>query len=102
MVGVPGAPYHLEFTRQHEHRAGRAPTQDNLLVFYLPDEQEWQAAVDRMVAAGYSPVPSLNPYWDRTGRTFEDSGRLPGGASAWDVVYVNMKDGNPNVDRCRA
>jgi catechol 2,3-dioxygenase-like lactoylglutathione lyase family enzyme len=72
MVGVPGAPYHLEFTRQHGHHVGRAPTKDNLLVFYLPDEQEWQAAVDRMVAAGYAPVPSLNPYWDRNGRTFED------------------------------
>ena len=52
--------------------AGRAPTKDNLLVFYLPAEQEWQAAVDRMVKAGYLPVPSFNPYWDRNGRTFED------------------------------
>lgn len=72
MIGVANAPYHLEFTRHHSHEAGRAPTQDNLLVFYLPDEHEWQAAVDRMVAAGYAPVPSFNPYWDLNGRTFED------------------------------
>jgi hypothetical protein len=32
MLGLPGAPYHLEFTRQHGHRAGRAPSADNLLV----------------------------------------------------------------------
>jgi hypothetical protein len=49
-----------------------APTEDNLLVFYLPDEERWHAAVDRMIAAGYEPVRSFNPYWDRSGRTFED------------------------------
>jgi len=52
MVGMSGAPYHLEFTHKRGHDAGRAPTKDNLLVFYLPDEQEWQAAVDRMVKCG--------------------------------------------------
>ena len=72
MVGMFGAPYHLEFTRKRGHNAGRAPTKDNLLVFYLPDEKEWEAAVDRMVKAGYPPVPSFNPYWDQDGRTFED------------------------------
>jgi len=72
MLGIPGVPYHLEFTRKRGHSAGRAPTQDNLLVFYLPDRQEWLDGVSRMLAAGYAPVPSFNPYWDRTGRTFED------------------------------
>jgi len=72
MLGVPGAPYHLEFTRKRGHVAGRAPTADNLLVFYLPDAPQWQEAVDRMMAAGYAPVASFNPYWDRAGRTFED------------------------------
>ncbi|HEU5239726.1 MAG TPA: VOC family protein [Pyrinomonadaceae bacterium] len=72
MLGVPGASYHLEFTRKHGHRAGRAPTEDNLLVFYLPDKQSWQAAVDRMTASGYKAVPSYNPYWDQNGCTYED------------------------------
>ncbi|WP_207391648.1 hypothetical protein [Haematobacter massiliensis] len=31
-----------------------------------------QAAVGRLRRAGYDPVPSFNPYWDRSGRTFED------------------------------
>ncbi len=47
-------------------------TQDNLLVFYLPDAEEWKAAVQRMQAAGFAPVSSFNPYWDREGMTFED------------------------------
>ena len=72
MLGREGAPYHFEFTRARGHVAGRAPTQDNLLVFYLPNAQEWKAAVQRMQDAGFAPVASFNPYWDREGVTFED------------------------------
>ena len=72
MLGVPGASYHFEFTRKHGHTAGRAPTYDNLLVFYVDDRQEWLNATDRMAAAGYQSVPSFNPYWDRLGKTYED------------------------------
>lgn len=72
MFGREGAPYHFEFTRAHGHAAGRAPTQDHLLVFYVPDPAEWQAAIDRMRSAGFAPVAAFNPYWDRNGRTFED------------------------------
>lgn len=72
MFGREGVPYHFEFTRAHGHAAGRAPTEDNLLVFYLPDAEEWEAAVTRMQSAGFAPVPAFNPYWDRCGRTFED------------------------------
>jgi hypothetical protein len=64
--------YHLEFTHQHGHSVGRAPTPDNLLVFYLPDRIEWEHAVQRMIDRGYSPQPSYNPYWDVNGKTFED------------------------------
>lgn len=72
MLGREGAPYHFEFTQARGHVAGRAPTQDNLLVFYLPDAEEWNAAVKRMRDAGFAPVVSFNPYWDREGMTFED------------------------------
>lgn len=73
MLGRPGAGYHLEFTRKQGHAAGRAPTEDNLLVFYLPDEDEWRRAVDRLTGHGHQPVEAFNPYWDRMGVTFEDS-----------------------------
>jgi catechol 2,3-dioxygenase-like lactoylglutathione lyase family enzyme len=72
MLGTPGAFYRLEFTRQRGHVAGRAPTQENLLAFYLPAREEWLVAVDRMVGAGYAAVASNNPYWARSGCTFED------------------------------
>ena len=41
-------------------------------MLYLPDASAWQGAVARMIAHGYQPVPSFNPYWDRAGKTFED------------------------------
>src|SRR3954463_10612868 len=72
MLGHRGAGYHLEFTRKSGHPAGRAPTRDNLLVFYLPDADQWSRAVARLEAAGYAAVPSFNPYWDERGNTFED------------------------------
>lgn len=72
MLGRSDAPYHLEFTHRRGHTAGGAPSDEHLLVFYIPDTVEWQAAVNTMVAAGYDPVPAGNPYWDRQGKTFED------------------------------
>jgi len=72
MLGLPGASWHLEFTAKAGHTAGRAPTDDNLLVLYLPDDAEWSGAVSRIEAAGHSRVASFNPYWDVSGLTFED------------------------------
>jgi catechol 2,3-dioxygenase-like lactoylglutathione lyase family enzyme len=72
MLGRRGAAYHLEFTRRAGHPAGRAPTAENLLVFYLPEETAWRAAVDRLECAGHRPVAAVNPYWEKHGRTYED------------------------------
>ncbi len=72
MLGLAGAPYHFEFTTAHGHAAGRAPTPDNLLVFYIPDRAEWAHAIARMESAGFASVPAFNPWWDHSGRTFED------------------------------
>lgn len=72
MLGARGSPYHFEFTHARGHEAGRAPTKDHLIVFYLRDEKAWRAAVARMRTNGFEPVPSFNPYWDRGGATFED------------------------------
>ena len=73
MLGHAGWPYHLEFTHSAAHQAAEpAPSQESLLVCYLPERAEWQSAVDRMRASGFEPVPSLNPYWDLRGLTFAD------------------------------
>jgi hypothetical protein len=72
MLGHKDAAYHLEFTRKTGHASGKAPTQENLLVFYLPDREIWQRAVKRLEDRGYKPISSFNPYWDQNGKTFED------------------------------
>ncbi len=72
MLGKAGWPYHFEFTHAEGHVAGKAPSEDNLIVFYLPERQKWQAATARMEASGYAPVKSFNPYWDVNGKTYED------------------------------
>jgi catechol 2,3-dioxygenase-like lactoylglutathione lyase family enzyme len=72
ILGAPPAPYHLEFTHQRGQASGATPDSETLLVFYLPDAADWQAAVDRLRALGAAPVASHNPYWDAHGLTFED------------------------------
>ena len=72
ILGTPQAPYHLEFTRQRGRPTGAVPDPESLLVFYLPDTAQWQAAIDRLRGFGAEPVASHNPYWDRDGVTFRD------------------------------
>lgn len=72
MLGTPGAGFHWEFTVCRSHPLVPAPTPEDLLVFYLPDAQAWQARCDAMRSAGFVEVPSFNPYWNQSGRTFED------------------------------
>lgn len=72
ILGRPGWPYHLELTHQSEHAITPRPTAEDLLAIYLPDRDEWDAAIYRIRATGARPVPSHNPYWDQHGLTFED------------------------------
>ena len=72
ILGHPRHSYQLEFTWQRGHLVGTAPTKDHLLVFYIPEDDEWEESCARMLAAGFRRVSSYNPYWDVQGRTFED------------------------------
>ena len=73
MLGSYGAEYHFEFTHSRAHPVHPAPTVEDLAVFYLPSETEWSAACASMEAAGFKRVTSYNPYWEKSGRTYEDS-----------------------------
>jgi len=72
LLGHPRQPYHLELTHRHGHAVPTRPDPEQLLVFYLPDRDVWSATCTRMLDAGFRPVHSCNPYWDRQGRSFED------------------------------
>ena len=72
MLGLPGLPWHLEFTVRRTHPVLPTPTPEDLLVFYLPDTAEWQARCAAMTVAGFREVVAFNPYWQQRGRSFED------------------------------
>ncbi|MBB6558926.1 catechol 2,3-dioxygenase-like lactoylglutathione lyase family enzyme [Acidovorax soli] len=72
MLGTPGAGFHWEFTVCTSHPVVPAPTPEDLLVFYVPEPEAWQARCDAMLAAGFVEVQPFNPYWAQSGRSFED------------------------------
>lgn len=72
MLGCTGLNYHFELTHNKNHPVAPRPTQEDLAVFYVPDQGEWQSACARMVMAGFRLVASFNPYWDVSGRSYED------------------------------
>ena len=73
MLGAAGADYHFEFTRHRRHPVKPSPTVEDLIVFYLPSQSEWQAACASLTDAGYETVEPFNPYWKSRGRTFRDA-----------------------------
>lgn len=75
MFGTPGLPYHFEFTCCRTHPVVPTPTNEDLIVLYLPDPSEWRRLCESMLAAGFVEVLSFNPYWRQRGRTFEDPDR---------------------------
>jgi hypothetical protein len=75
MLGTPGQSYHFEFTVCHAHPVQPTSTEEDLIVFYLPATTEWEATCDRALQYGFNRVPSLNPYWDVQGQTFQDTDR---------------------------
>lgn len=72
IIGHEQHNYHLEFTHHRSTHVGRAPTKDNLLVFYFSDSDVWNACCQQMIDAGFVQVESYNSYWDLLGKTFED------------------------------
>lgn len=72
IIGHEQHNYHLEFTHHKGTTVGKAPTQDNLIIFYVTDAQVWQLCCEKMLSAGFVHVQSYNDYWDVIGKTFED------------------------------
>jgi catechol 2,3-dioxygenase-like lactoylglutathione lyase family enzyme len=67
MVGLPGDRYHLEFTSHVDGSPGRAPSDENLLVFYFATEEQMYEVVHRLGDKGHVPVELDNPWWREHG-----------------------------------
>ncbi len=72
ILGTPTDRFHLEFTQTEAGSPCPAPTRDNLLVFYHPEDEAFGEAVKRMTDHGHQPVEPENPYWKGKSYTFED------------------------------
>lgn len=72
IIGHSNHSHHLEFTHHRGTKVAGATTSDNLLIFYIDDANDWRRACDEMASAGFTTVPTYNPYWDNVGNTFED------------------------------
>jgi len=86
ILGPEGADYHFEFTCCRKHPVAPAPTPEDLVVFYVPAREVWEADCAKMLAAGFRQVSSFNPFWDARGRAFEDADgyRVVLQNAAWD------------------
>lgn len=72
MLGAPGLNYHFEFTVCRAHPVTPAATPEDLIVFYIPEADEWRDRCEHMPAAGFVEVQPYNPYWSQRGRAFMD------------------------------
>lgn len=95
MLGYESASYHLELTFCRTHPIQPTPTQDDLLVFYVPNEEDWSESCRKMSTAGFREVDSFNPYWSANGRTYED-------LDGYRVVLQQSSWGNHTTSRMSA
>ncbi|CAM3913137.1 VOC family protein [Cohnella lubricantis] len=82
MLGLPDVHYHLEFTQHVDAIPTPPPSEDNLLVFYIPNREVRDAIAARLNSMGYPAVEPENPYWKLNGVTICD----PDG---WRIVLQN-------------
>jgi len=73
MLGRADLQWHMEFTTCHHHPVKPTQTEEDLLVLYYPEKEEWEQVCASMLSAGFVTVRSFNPYWDVNGRTFVDT-----------------------------
>ncbi|MGE6630687.1 VOC family protein [Bacillus sp. NPDC077027] len=90
MFGLPHQHVHLEITKHEEEDTIPVPHPEQLLVFYIPDKQEFEMMKHRLISFGGQQVPSVNPYWNRGGVTFED----PDG---YRIVLMNTEGITTNI-----
>ncbi|KAG0740654.1 hypothetical protein G6F57_011377 [Rhizopus arrhizus] len=84
MYGLPDKKYHLEFTTHVDGSPCPAPTKDNLLVFYIPDQEKISVIMNRLNRLGYLETEPENPYWKAKGITIEDPDK-------WRIVLMNSQ-----------
>jgi hypothetical protein len=72
VVGDASGSWQVEFIHEQARPAAPVPSDEHLLVFYLPSRCALAERVASMDAAGCKRVAPNNPYWSRHGVTYVD------------------------------
>lgn len=72
MLGHPADPHHFELTICRRHPVNPSPSDEDLIVLYLPQPGGFAARCAALEAAGFARVKSFNPYWETSARTYAD------------------------------
>ncbi|UEG53145.1 VOC family protein [Mucilaginibacter daejeonensis] len=70
-IGIPKAPWHLEFTTS-QHPPVHHPDADDPLVFYMDSAEELTTVQQRFTSFDVMPVVPKNPYWQQNGTQYND------------------------------
>ena len=70
-LGKEGCDWEIEFTSGPE-KAEHHPDEDDLLVFYIDKEEEWDVLKQNLKEAGVELLQAKNPYWNKGSMYFLD------------------------------
>jgi hypothetical protein len=70
-LGKKDLDWHLEFTMSSE-KANHIFDEDDLLVFYANDQEEFLKIIDRFKENNIQEVKPKNPYWEQNGKMYLD------------------------------
>ncbi|MCB0477243.1 MAG: VOC family protein [Crocinitomicaceae bacterium] len=70
-LGIIGKDWHLEFTSSNEKVLHQSDP-DDLIVFYLKNEEELKEKKEKAIENGLLPQHSKNPYWNKRGVELKD------------------------------
>lgn len=94
VLGFPGAGFDLQFIEILDHKCPPGPQQDDVLAFYIPDQDAFNLTVDRIKSRGFKPLKPPDPHNCVTGGvTFKDPDGYPVNLLNEQSYYVELEDG---------
>ena len=70
-LGIPGVPWHLEFTTSST-AAEHHEDEDDFLVFYVKDQNEFDQFLQKFKDKNIPLLKAKNPYWNKYGIVIKD------------------------------
>lgn len=70
-LGKENMDWHIEFTSSNS-RVNRKFDEDDMNVFYVDSEIEFQKITDTFRKNKIEPIVAKNPYWEKNGKTYLD------------------------------